>query len=162
MHSSAHTHYYDCTYTNHAVISLCILATLSHDCDIKHTCFKIGSDIIKPYFQPVRGMISDLTLLGTCARGAVVILCACLSSIKLHVAATYLHGSYVENKVTLGFLWHFQVKSKDEDSTKKYTTKICKDNYIHYTSLRLLFFIIMRLLMSKSILLDVDFHIYGG
>ena len=31
---------------------------------------------------------------------------------------------------------------------KKYTNNICRDNHIHYTSLRLLFSIIMHLLMA--------------
>ena len=42
-------------------------------------------------------------------------------------------------------------KIEGDGRTKKYTNKICGDNHIHYTSLRLLFSIIMLLLMSTPI-----------
>ena len=57
------------------------------------------------------GIIILLTL-GACARITVVVLCVCVcvcvcvSVTKL--AAIYIPGLYVKNKMPLGFPWHFQ------------------------------------------------------
>ena len=39
------------------------------------------------------------------------------------------------------------------------TNKICRDNHIHYTSLRLLFSVIMHLLMLVCSLSVLDLHV---
>ena len=56
-----------------------------------------------------------------------------------------------EAKFSLRLYNYYKYKNRD-GRVKKYINKICRDNHIHYTSLRLLFSIIMHLTCSLSTL----------